>query len=46
MGQMSSDAVPEGNIAQVIQSGYLDNGQLLRPARVLLSAGSADPATA
>jgi molecular chaperone GrpE len=43
MGQMPSDAVPEGDIAHVIQSGYLDNGQLLRPARVLLSAGSAAP---
>lgn len=46
MGQMPSEAVPEGDIAQVIQSGYLDNGLLLRPARVLLSAGSPDSATA
>ncbi len=44
MGQMPSEAVPEGDIAQVIQSGYLDSGQLLRPARVLISAGSSDSA--
>ncbi|NOX63620.1 MAG: nucleotide exchange factor GrpE [Chloroflexi bacterium] len=39
VGQISSDDIPEGHVAQVLQTGYTMNGRLLRPARVLVSRG-------
>ncbi|GEM_PF-654495 len=39
IGEIESDEVEEGRVAQVIQKGYLLNGQLLRPARVVISKG-------
>lgn len=32
--------VPEGNVAQVVRTGYALNGRLLRPAAVILSSGA------
>ena len=32
--------VPEGNVAQVVRTGYSLNGRLLRPAAVILSSGA------
>jgi molecular chaperone GrpE len=39
IGHVAVADVPANHVAQVVQSGYLDNGQLLRPARVVVSAG-------
>jgi len=39
IGQVALADVPANHIAQVVQSGYLDGDQLLRPARVVVSAG-------
>ena len=33
--------VPEGNVVQVVRTGYSLNGRLLRPAAVILSSGTA-----
>ena len=41
VGQMGSDAVPEGAVAEVLQTGYQEGDKLLRPARVIVSSGSA-----
>lgn len=40
IGQVVADGVPEGHIVQVVQSGYRDPDGLVRPARVLVSAGA------
>jgi molecular chaperone GrpE len=40
VGQIASDEYPEGVVAVVIQTGYREGEQLLRPARVLVSAGA------
>ncbi len=42
IGQMASDDVPEGDIAEVLQTGYIEGDRLLRPARVMVSSGSAE----
>ena len=41
VGQIPSDDIPEGHVAQVVQTGYTIDGRLLRPARVLVSRGNA-----
>ncbi len=40
IGQVAMADVPANRIAQVVQSGYVDGEQLLRPARVIVSAGN------
>ncbi len=49
LSQQPSPEIPEGNVAQVIRTGYSLNGRLLRPASVIVSSGpapaDADPAT-
>lgn len=40
MGQVASDDVPEGHVAQVMQNGFADADGLVRPARVLVSSGA------
>ena len=40
--QPSSDVTP-GTVLQVVQKGYLLNGRLLRPARVIVSTAPAQP---
>ncbi len=42
VGQIPSQDVPEDHVAQVIQPGYMDSARLLRPARVLVSSGTAE----
>lgn len=42
VGQIPSDDVPEGMVAEVAQTGYSEGDKLLRPSRVLVSAGSQD----
>ncbi|GIV76598.1 nucleotide exchange factor GrpE [Litorilinea aerophila] len=37
VGEVDDPNVPAGHVARVIQAGYQENGQLLRPARVLVS---------
>lgn len=45
LGHLPSDDVPEGRVAHVVQNGFTDPDGLVRPARVLVSAGrSAGPA--
>jgi molecular chaperone GrpE len=39
MAQQPSDEVEEGNVMQVYQQGYRINGQILRPARVVVAGG-------
>ena len=39
MAQQPSDEVAEGHVMQVYQQGYRINGQILRPARVVVSGG-------
>jgi molecular chaperone GrpE len=39
-----SDKVPEEHVLQVVRSGYLLNGRLLRPASVIVSSGPAKEA--
>jgi molecular chaperone GrpE len=36
VGQVTTGDMPSGNVAQVLQTGYMDGDKLLRPARVLL----------
>ena len=36
IGQIQEGDVPSGNVAQVLQTGYIDGDKLLRPARVLV----------
>jgi molecular chaperone GrpE len=36
VGQLSTGDMPSGNIAQIVQTGYMEGDKLLRPARVLL----------
>lgn len=38
VGQVSTQDVPPGHIAHVVQSGYMEDDRLLRPARVIVSA--------
>lgn len=40
VGQVASEEVPEGVVAEVTQTGYQEGDKLLRPSRVLVSAGS------
>jgi molecular chaperone GrpE len=40
VGQLPSDK-PQGTIVQTVQKGYTLHGRLVRPARVLISAGAA-----
>lgn len=40
VGTAPSADIAEGQIIDVVQSGYTDNGNLLRPARVIVSAGA------
>ncbi len=37
VGQIQSDDVDAGTVAQVVQTGYIEGDKLLRPARVLVS---------
>lgn len=39
MGRIASASIPADHVVQVVQAGYLEDGQLLRPARVLVSSG-------
>ena len=39
MAQQPSDEVEDGNVMQVYQQGYRINGQILRPARVVVAGG-------
>jgi len=41
MAQQPSDEVESGHVLQVYQQGYRLNGQILRPARVVVAGGSA-----
>jgi molecular chaperone GrpE len=41
MAQQPSDEVEDGNVMQVYQQGYRINGQILRPARVVVAGGGA-----
>jgi molecular chaperone GrpE len=36
VGQLSTGEMPSGNVAQVVQTGYMEGDRLLRPARVLI----------
>jgi molecular chaperone GrpE (heat shock protein) len=36
VGQVATGDMPSGNVAQVLQTGYMDGDKLLRPARVLV----------
>jgi molecular chaperone GrpE len=36
VGQISEGDMPSGNVAQVVQTGYMEGDKLLRPARVLV----------
>ncbi len=40
IGHVAVADVPANHVAQVVQSGYRDGEQLLRPARVVVSAGA------
>lgn len=40
IGHVAVADVPANHVAQVVQAGYLDGENLLRPARVIVSAGS------
>ena len=40
IGQIASEDVPEGDIVEVIQTGYQEGDKLLRPARVMVSTGN------
>ena len=40
VGQAASDETSEGTVAEVMQAGYREGDRLLRPARVLVSAGA------
>lgn len=40
IGYVSIADVPENHVAQIIQAGYVDGDNLLRPARVVVSAGA------
>lgn len=37
VGQIQSEAVPSGAVAEVLQTGYVEGDKLLRPARVLVN---------
>lgn len=36
VGQVSNGDMPSGNVAQVVQTGYMEGDKLLRPAKVLV----------
>ncbi|MBX3052394.1 MAG: nucleotide exchange factor GrpE [Caldilineaceae bacterium] len=42
VGQVPNADIPAEHVALVVQTGYTADDQLLRPARVLVSSGSAD----
>jgi molecular chaperone GrpE (heat shock protein) len=37
VGQIESDTVESGHVAEVVQKGYSLNGVLIRPARVIVA---------
>lgn len=39
VGQIPSDEIPEDHVAAVVQTGYVADDRLLRPARVMVSGG-------
>lgn len=39
IGHASTDGVPADHVAQVVQAGYVEGDRVIRPARVLVSAG-------
>ncbi len=41
VGVISSESVPTDHVATVVQAGYSEGDRLIRPARVLVSSGSA-----
>ncbi len=41
VGYAAVDGVPPDHVAQVVQTGYTEDGKLVRPARVLVSRGQA-----
>ena len=41
LGQVASEEIPADHVALVVRTGYTADGQLLRPARVMVSSGSA-----
>ena len=41
MGMVPDDKVAANDVIQVIQKGYVLNGRLVRPARVIVSSGKA-----
>jgi molecular chaperone GrpE len=41
MTVQETDAVPEGTVLEVFQKGYVLNGRLLRPARVIIAKAPA-----
>jgi molecular chaperone GrpE len=45
LGQMEDDKVSAGHVSRVLQRGYLLRDRLLRPARVMVSKGPAQPAS-
>lgn len=42
IGHVAIADVPTNHVAQIVQTGYIDGERLLRPARVVVSAGDAD----
>lgn len=38
VGQIQSEGVPSGHVAKVVQTGYTIDGELLRPAQVIVAA--------
>lgn len=40
MGEMESETVEKGHVAEVVQKGYMLKDQVLRPSRVIVSRGS------
>jgi molecular chaperone GrpE len=41
LGHMASEEIPADRVAVVVRTGYTADEQLLRPARVMVSSGSA-----
>lgn len=39
LGQMESKEIAAGNVAQVVETGYMDGDRVLRPAKVMVSRG-------
>jgi molecular chaperone GrpE len=45
MATMPTDQAPPGVVLEVVQKGYVLNGRLLRPARVVISRAAGPPAS-